>query len=72
MIGTEEKVVYSAQEIMRLLGLSKNLIYKAVERNQLPGIIRVGKRILFSKQAIDAMLASGVNPMERGDGKDVS
>jgi excisionase family DNA binding protein len=68
MIGTEEKVVYSAQEIMRLLGLSKNLIYKAVERNQLPGIIRVGKRILFSKQAIDAMLASGVNPMERGDG----
>jgi excisionase family DNA binding protein len=72
MIGTEEKVVYSAQEIMRLLGLSKNLIYKAVERNQLPGIIRVGKRILFSKQAIDAMLASGVNPMERGnDNKDV-
>jgi excisionase family DNA binding protein len=72
MIGTETKVVYSAQEIMRLLGLSKNLIYKAVERNQLPGIIRVGKRILFSKQAIDAMLASGVNPMERGnDNKDV-
>jgi len=65
---TTEKVVYTAQEIMSLLGLSRNSIYKAVRENSLPGIIRVGRRVIFARAPIDAMLASGANPMERGNG----
>jgi predicted DNA-binding transcriptional regulator AlpA len=63
---TTTKVVYSCRDLMQLLSLSKNAIYKAAQDNLLPGKIRIGGRILFSKVAIDKMLESGINPMERG------
>jgi predicted DNA-binding transcriptional regulator AlpA len=69
---TTEKVVYSCRELMQLLSLSKNAVYKAAKDDLLPGVIKVGGRILFSKSCIDRMLSEGVNPMERGnDNKDV-
>jgi predicted DNA-binding transcriptional regulator AlpA len=69
---TTTKVVYSCRELMQLLSLSKNAIYKAAKEDLLPGKLRIGGRILYSKVAIDRMLSEGRNPMERGDGKDVS
>jgi excisionase family DNA binding protein len=67
-MASEAKLVYTAEEVMRLLGLSKNSIYKAIRENSLPGVMRIGRRVIFSKQAMDKMLASGINPMATGDG----
>ena len=69
---TETKVVYSCRDLMQLLSLSKNAIYKAAKDDLLPGKIRIGGRILYSKTSIDRMLSEGINPMERDNGKDGS
>jgi predicted DNA-binding transcriptional regulator AlpA len=68
MTETTTKVVYSCRDLMQLLSLSKNAIYRAAKDGLLPGKIQIGGRILFSKAAIDRMLSEGRNPMERGDG----
>jgi excisionase family DNA binding protein len=75
MQTTEERLVYTPAEAKQLLGLSRGTMYKLLKSNSLPGILRLGKRILLSKKAIDGMLASGINPRESsaegGNGKDV-
>jgi excisionase family DNA binding protein len=70
MQTTEERLVYTPVEAKQLLGLSRGTMYKLLKSNSLPGILRLGKRILLSKAAIDSMLASGINPVERDNAKD--
>ncbi len=42
-------------ETARLLGLGRQAIYEAAKRGDIP-IVRIGKRILVSRQALDRML----------------
>jgi excisionase family DNA binding protein len=46
-----DKLVISVREAMTLLGLSRNSIYQACHRGELP-ILRCGRRILISKPAL--------------------
>ena len=71
MITETEKLVYNCRDLMQLLSLSKNAIYKAAKDDLLPGKLRIGGRILYSKAAIDRMLSEGFNPMESGNDNQV-
>jgi excisionase family DNA binding protein len=61
------KLIYTVAELQGVLGISKNLAYRLVKEGGIPGVIRLGKRLVVSKPCLDAFLASG-KPMERGDG----
>ena len=40
------------------LGISRNALYEAIKKEQVPGVLRIGRRILINKQAlIDASTA---------------
>lgn len=55
--GTKvERATYTAAEVSSLIDLDKNRVYKLAAEGQLP-CIRVGKRFLFPKAAIDRWLS---------------
>lgn len=45
-------------EAAKVLGISKNSAYLAAERGEIP-TIRVGRRVLVPRAALDQLLASG-------------
>ena len=61
-----EPLVYRVDEVAELLGCGKSTVYDAIERDELPGVLRLGRRILISKAALHAAL--GLSPPENGDG----
>ena len=42
----------TAEEVAAWLGKSVRAVYAMVERGQLPGVIHVGRRLLFEKQVL--------------------
>jgi excisionase family DNA binding protein len=50
-----ERRTYRMDELARLFGVGRNQIYQAAERGELP-TIRLGKRIVAPKAAINRML----------------
>ena len=53
-----EKIVLSVNEVAKLVGLSRNSIYNGIRRGEIPGI-RVGKRLLVPRVALDKLLSGG-------------
>ena len=47
-------------EAARLLGIGRSSAYEAVKNGQLPTIV-IGRRILISRKALEAMLEKSVN-----------
>jgi excisionase family DNA binding protein len=70
-----ERLVYSAAEVRVLLGLSRASIYEAIRRGEIPSI-RVGRRVMVPRAALEAMLAecgtTHVGDPEAHDGADGS
>ena len=56
---------YSVDEVAALLGIGRNGAYEGVRSGQIPAI-RIGKRILIPKAALDRMLAR--DPVATGAG----
>lgn len=56
----DKKLTYSVKEVAELLGLSRNAAYQAVWRGDIAHI-RLGKRLLIPRAAIEAMLAVNGN-----------
>jgi excisionase family DNA binding protein len=52
---SSEKIILSVTETAYLLGLSRNSTYQGVQSGAIPSI-RVGKRILIPKAALERML----------------
>jgi excisionase family DNA binding protein len=50
-----EPLVYSIEQVARLLGISRSHAYESVQRGQLPHI-KLGARILIPRAALDRML----------------
>ena len=60
-----ERLVYRVEEAAELLGCGKSTVYDAIARDELPGVLRLGRRILISKAALHAALgltAAGTTP----------
>ena len=51
-----ERLVYTVEEAGRLLGVSRTTAYECVRTRQLPSI-RLGRRIVVPRAAIEALLA---------------
>lgn len=58
-MSDSERLTYTVEQAGKLLGLSKNVMYDAVADGSLPSI-RIGRRILIPKIALEATLASAV------------
>ncbi len=43
-----EKLVYSIPEVADKLGICRNLAYKLVKENKIPGVIHLGRRTVIS------------------------
>ena len=56
MENNEEKLIYSVEEAAKLLGIGRSAAYEAARSGELP-VIRIGRRWLVSKQALDRMLS---------------
>jgi excisionase family DNA binding protein len=54
-----ERRTYTVEEAGQLLGVGRNQAYEAVRSGTLPSI-KIGKRLLVPKVALDNMLAGGV------------
>ena len=54
----DQKGTYSVPEAARLLGIGRNAAYDAVRRGEIP-TIRIGKRLLVPKAALQRMLEIG-------------
>ena len=52
----EERLVYTVEEAGKLLGIGRSAAYEAARSGELP-VIRIGRRWLVSKQALDRMLS---------------
>jgi excisionase family DNA binding protein len=55
---SSEKIILSVTETACLLGLSRNSTYQGVQSGAIPSI-RVGKRILVPRAALERMLECG-------------
>jgi len=60
----EEKLTMTIDEASVLLGIGRSLAYQMAHNGQLP-VIRLGKRLLVSRKAFEAMLdvkPAGIKP----------
>ena len=55
-----ERLVYRVEEVAELLDCGRSTIYDAIARDELPGVLRVGRRVLISKAALHGAL--GLEP----------
>ena len=54
---TEDKLVYSASEVQRLLALSRHSVYEGMRTGAIPSI-SVGRRRLVPKAALEKLLTA--------------
>jgi len=53
----EDRLVFTVEEAAQLLGISRSFAYEAVQRGEIPSM-RIGRRILVPKAALERFLAS--------------
>ncbi len=56
MSAHQEKLTLTIEEARGLLGIGRSAAYEAARRGQIP-IIKIGKRLLVSRVALDRLLA---------------
>lgn len=61
MTSEPQKLVYTCDEVSKLLRISRNLTYRLCREKKLP-VIFCGKRILCPAKAIDRLLAGDDKP----------
>lgn len=49
---TSESLLVDAEEAARLLGISVSALEKRVQRNQVPGVVRTGRRLQFHRERL--------------------
>lgn len=54
---SQERLAFSVEEARKLLGLGRGSMYEAVRIGQIPSI-RIGRRILIPRVAIEQLLAN--------------
>lgn len=59
MTTTDERLTLTVEEAARLLGISRNSAFRAVQRGQLPSV-RIGRRILIPRERLAALISAEV------------
>lgn len=52
-----EPLLMDADEVARLLGITREALDKRVQRHQVPGVVRTGRRVQFNRER----LLAGIN-----------
>ncbi len=52
------RATFDVAEMAQLLGLGRDTIYEAARRGELPGMLRIGRRIVFARAAVLAWLGN--------------
>ena len=60
----KEKLTLTVDETAKCLGIGRNSAYEAIARGEIP-VVRVGKRLLVPKAALERLLAAG-QPKKNG------
>ncbi|NVB37269.1 helix-turn-helix domain-containing protein [Pseudenhygromyxa sp. WMMC2535] len=55
-------LLLQADEVAQLLRVSRKAVYAMVERGEIPGVTKLGRRLRFRRDALEAWLASSVEP----------
>ncbi len=63
-----DKATLTVPEAGRLLGLSRGGAYELARRGELPGVIRLGKRLVVSKAALERLLGAPISGERPGEG----
>lgn len=63
-----EREVLTVHEVARLFGMSERWVYSMVALDRIPGSFRVGKRIFFSRPAIERLLGERIDVEPNRDG----
>jgi excisionase family DNA binding protein len=54
-MGTSHQAEFiSVEELSRRIGVSKQSIYRALDRNEIPGVFRLGRRVTINWSAVVA------------------
>jgi excisionase family DNA binding protein len=61
MASEKQAQPYTIEEAAKVLGLPLQSVYNLARRNELPGTIRLGKRLFVSRKKLDA-LVDGEHP----------
>ena len=48
----------SVEQAGKILGLGRSATYSAINRGDIPGVIRIGRRVLISRHALATMLGA--------------
>ena len=59
-------VLLDSGEVAEVLRTSKKAIYVMIERSQLPGVVRIGRRVLFREEALLDWLRQKSTPSLEG------
>ena len=66
-----ERETLTVNEVAELLGCGRNLVYEMAKTGRLPGVLRLGRRIVVSRRAIEKLLEGrpdvGENVVNSGD-----
>ncbi len=61
-----DAAVIRVEDLAAMLDIGRRAAYEAVARGDVPGVIRIGRSIRVSRQAVDRWLAS--EPQDKDDG----
>lgn len=56
----DQKLALSVDETVRLLGVSRNMVYEAIRQNRITAI-RLGRRMLVPRAALEQLLSGNVD-----------
>lgn len=54
-----KRLTMDVAEVSRTIGVSKDSVYEAARTGEIPGSLRVGRRLLFSRAAIERWINGG-------------
>lgn len=55
---------FTAREVAKLLGANRNTVYEAAARGEIPGTIRLGRKVVFVRSVVLRWLGQGASSEE--------
>ena len=66
-MNDNERLTLTIMEVAKTLGISRGLAYDLARQGKLPGVIRLGKRLLISRKCMDEFLSGQGRTPTSGD-----
>jgi excisionase family DNA binding protein len=57
-----ESATITVEQSARILGIGRNTAYELAKQGKLPGALRLGRRIVVSRKALEKLLAEAGKP----------